>query len=380
MAPEEAPRRVLITADAVGGVWTYAIGLIRGLCARGIAVDLAVVGPPPSAAQRAEALAIAGLTLHEADFALEWMADPWSEVERTRLWLAELAARTRPDLAHLSMYAIATAPWPVELPLLVVGHSCVRSWWRAVHGVDAPPAWERYRREVAAGLRAADAIVAPTRAMLDALREHYGPLSRARVIFNAMAAASSAPTPPEAKSPEVLSAGRLWDEAKNLATLDRAAACVPWPVLVAGDTTHPDGQDINAGNVRLLGRLDARAMAAAYARAAIYCLPARYEPFGLSVLEAASAGCALVLGDIPSLRELWSGAAVFVDPKDDLAIARALTRLAVDPSARERMAEAARARAHVFAPARMVDAYLATYAEIAATARRRRTRSPACAS
>ncbi len=32
-------------------------------------------------------------------------------------------------------------------------------------------------------------------------------------------------------------------------------------------------------------------------------LPARYEPFGLSVLEAALSGCALVLGDIPSLRE-----------------------------------------------------------------------------
>ena len=34
-------------------------------------------------------------------------------------------------------------------------------------------------------------------------------------------------------------------------------------------------------------------------------LPARYEPFGLSILEAALSGCALVLGDLPSLRELW---------------------------------------------------------------------------
>ena len=39
---------------------------------------------------------------------------------------------------------------------------------------------------------------------------------------------------------------------------------------------------------------------------------ARYEPFGLAVLEAAQAGMRLVLSDIPSFRELWDGAATFV--------------------------------------------------------------------
>ena len=39
---------------------------------------------------------------------------------------------------------------------------------------------------------------------------------------------------------------------------------------------------------------------------------ALYEPFGLAVLEAAQAGCALVLSDIPTFRELWDGAALFV--------------------------------------------------------------------
>ena len=54
--------------------------------------------------------------------------------------------------------------------------------------------------------------------------------------------------------------------------------------------------------------------------AAIYALPARYEPFRLEVLEAAAPGCALVLGDIASLRELWDGAALFVAPDDDRAL------------------------------------------------------------
>ncbi len=44
------------------------------------------------------------------------------------------------------------------------------------------------------------------------------------------------------------------------------------------------------------------------------CVAGLYEPFGLSVLEAALSGCALVLGDIPSLRENWDGAADFAEP------------------------------------------------------------------
>jgi hypothetical protein len=38
------------------------------------------------------------------------------------------------------------------------------------------------------------------------------------------------------------------------------------------------------------------------------------EPFGLAVLEAAQAGCPLVLSDLPGFRELWDGAALFRRP------------------------------------------------------------------
>lgn len=43
----------------------------------------------------------------------------------------------------------------------------------------------------------------------------------------------------------------------------------------------------------------------------IYVHPALCEPFGLAVVEAAQAGCALVLSEIAPLRENWEGAALF---------------------------------------------------------------------
>ena len=78
-------------------------------------------------------------------------------------------------------------------------------------------------------------------------------------------------------------------------------------------------------------------------------------------------GCALVLGDIPSLRELWDGAATFVDPDDAAALTRALTTLIDDPSHRELMALLAMERAGRYGVDAMTDAYCAVYRHLAST-------------
>jgi glycogen synthase len=354
------PRKVLMTADTVGGVWNYALDLARGLGERGVEVALATMGEPPSDAQRETAARIPRLLLFESSFRLEWMEEPWRDVERAGDWLLRLEGRFAPDVVHLNGYCHAALPW--SAPKVVVAHSCVLSWWSAVRGEAAPESWDRYRRAVAAGLAAADLVIAPSRAMLDALTAHHGPLASTRVIGNGR---NGRLFRPAAKEPVVFAAGRLWDEAKNLSALERVAADLPWPVYVAGENHHPDGGgEARTHHARLLGRLSQRALAAWMGRSAIYCLPARYEPFGLSVLEAALAGCALVLGDIPSLRELWRGRAVFVPPDDPEALRRALAELIADPDRRNLLAAAARARALERTPERMVEGYLAAYGEL----------------
>jgi glycogen synthase len=359
-APHHRLSRVLMTADAVGGVWTYSLGLAAGLAEAGVAVDLAVMGPPPDAGQRRAAAAIPGLRLHESALKLEWMEDAAVDVARAGDWLLELEARTGPDLVHLNGYAHAVLPFRV--PKVVVAHSCVRSWWRAVHGQDPPPAWDRYTRAVTAGLAAADQVVAPSGAMLAALVAGYGPLrSPASVIPNGLPPVA----PRQARKRDVvLAAGRLWDAAKNIATLVAVADRLAWPVWIAGDRAPGQGRAADLPGVIALGRLDAAAMAAAYAEASIYALPARYEPFGLSILEAAQHGCALVLGDIPSLRENWDGAALFVDPADAGGLAELLAGLIADPAARTAWGARARTRAVDFSLARTCAAVLDLYTRL----------------
>ena len=68
------PRKVLLTADTVGGVWTYALDLARGLSDRGVPVVLATLGPKPDAVQLAAAAEVPGLALRTLDQPLYWLA------------------------------------------------------------------------------------------------------------------------------------------------------------------------------------------------------------------------------------------------------------------------------------------------------------------
>lgn len=366
-----APRTLLMTADAVGGVWNYSLELCRGLAEHDVNVVLATMGPAPSPEQRADANALRNVTLVEGDFRLEWMDAPWGDLASAGDWLLELEERYTPDLIHLNGYAHGALAW--RAPTLMVGHSCVLSWWHAVNGEEAPPEWNRYQDVVRTGLHAADTVVAPSLTMLASLVRYYGALPRAEVIPNGCAVGGVVGNAHgheragvdafHLKEPFVLSVGRLWDAAKNTATLARAARQIEWPVRVAGDVVGPAGAEAvgMSGGVELLGRCTPADLAGHYARAAIYALPARYEPFGLSVLEAALGGCALVLGDIASLRENWDGAAEFVPPNDSDALAACINTLAADEPRRRRLAARARARAAGLGTARMVDAYLAAY-------------------
>ncbi len=349
-----AVRRVFMTADAVGGVWTYAVALGRALVEAGAAVALATLGPRPSDGQRADAEA-AGLALRCGDWPLEWQR-AWKGPDQAAGWLLEEAARFGADLVHLNGYAHAVLPWSV--PVVVVGHSCVLSWYEAVRGVPAPSEWRRYREDVGRGLAAAHHVVAPSHAMLVALSRHYGPQPRASVVPNGLHAETR---PAVRREPIVLAAGRVWDEAKDFATLDAAAARISWPVFVAGDVRGDDGTRAALAHACALGRLPRPVLAARFGRAALFAHPAVYEPFGLAVLEAASGGCALVLSDLESLRETWDGCAAFVPPRDPAALADAVNVLAQDPVRRAALATRGHDRARTLTPQRMCRAYGAVY-------------------
>jgi hypothetical protein len=259
-------------------------------------------------------------------------------------------------LLHLNVPSQASG-LQAGVPVVVVSHSCVVTWWQAVRGTPFPSSWMWLRRANRRGLDRADVVLAPSRGHADALERAYGPIAGLRVCHNASTGSAVTAN----KEPWVFAAGRWWDEGKNGTALDRAAASAAWPVCVAGPLAGPNGERTTFAKAEALGEQSAAAVRAFMARASIFVAPSLYEPFGLAVLEAAHAGAALVLADIPVFRELWGDAAVFADPKSPEAFADAINLLAHGPDRRDVLARAARRRAERYTPARQMDEILEIY-------------------
>ena len=348
-----------MTADPIGGVWNYALELCGALQEYNTRVALATLGRRLSESQRAQVDSLGNVTLHESDFRLEWMPHPWDDLLTAGEWLLRIEREFRPDVVHLNHLVHADLPW--SAPVISIGHSCVLSWWAAVRREAAPEEWSSYRQKVTSSLRAARYVVAPTRAMLVELERYYGPFTESAVIHNARSARQFSAV---RKERLVLCAGRIWDRAKNVPALVEVAPRVSAPVVIAGEPIGPAGENIDVSGVRLLGALDAWELASWYARAAIYALPARYEPFGLTALEAALSGCALVLSDLDSLREVWGAAASYVPPDDHEALRDTLNELMLNESLRNRLAARAMARARQLTPARFAGQYMQLYRQV----------------
>lgn len=364
-----APRRVVMSADAVGGVWRYAIDLAGSLQQRGVAVALAGFGPPPSRAQRAEADA-ARLQLTWTDQPLDWMPGGLAASASVRREIARAADAFKADIAHVNSLAYAGREF--SQPVLAVAHSCVPTWWRAVRGCEAPSPWREHLHANAKGLRAATGIIVPSHAHGASLRAAYGEDFDVRVVYN-----GSTPTPAfrRRREPLVFAAGRWWDEAKNARALDAAARLTKWPILMAGSLHDPGGPRATIAHARALGPLDARTTCEWMRRASVFVAPSLYEPFGLAILEAARASTPLVLADIPTFRELWDGAALFAPPHEPAAFAAAIDRLMADADLRRSLARRARARAGRLTLDAQADAMLAAYASAVAGAETNAMRS-----
>jgi glycosyltransferase involved in cell wall biosynthesis len=352
-----------MTTDTVGGVFTYALELASALEDFGVEVLLATMGPLPTSSQRQQLNAIRNLRVFESTYKLEWMDDPWTDVQRAGEWLLDLEHRFRPDIVHVNGYAHAAQGF--RAPVLSVAHSCVLSWWDSVHHAAAPSEWQTYATQVKRGLLAADVVVAPTSWMMSAIEQHYGPMLSKVVIPNGRSAHRFRPG---RKLEFVMTAGRLWDEAKNVKLLAQLAPELQWPVMAAGT-----GCDNRGPNFRPLGNLCARSISAWMSASPIYAMPALYEPFGLSVLEAALSGNALVLGDIASLRENWEGAALFVPPDDAAFTTAAINRIIEDVELRHALQREAHRRALSFSTTTMAKRYLSLYRSVS-------TRRQACVS
>ena len=338
---------LLMTADAIGGVWQYSLDLAAALAPLGVATTLVTLGPRATAAQRAEA-AGAGVTLIESDLPIDWLCEGPEPIHAAGEQIAAIAAARQVDLVQLNMPTLG-ARARFGVPVVAVMHGCISTWWDAAHGTTLPAPYRWQRMLTHQALIAAGAVVAPSATHAGEVARHYGLVDAPLAIHNGR-------TPlvePGAAAParRLFTAGRLWDLVKDSALLDAVAARVPVPFRAAGATRGPHGETVEPDHLDLLGQLDTVTLAAELATQPVFVSAARFEPFGLAVLEAAAAGCPLILSDISTFRELWDGAATFVSVGDEDGYVAAIEAVLDDPAHAVVLGDAARARAERYTPA-----------------------------
>lgn len=352
------PMRVLMSVDAVGGVWRHAMELARPMRRLGVSVVFAGLGPQPRPEALSEARSLGEVVW--TGMPLDWMAGDHSQLDKVSENLEALALERGCDLIHLNVPSQA-ARLSGRIPSVVMSHSCVPTWWRAMRSEPLPDRLRWHADLNAQGFANAGAVLAPSFSHAEALHRCYGVLPGLRVAHNGIAAFLSA----DRREDFVFAAGRFWDEAKNASVIDEAARLSRWPVRLAGSCEAPDGNRVSFKHAEALGELPHDEVIALAQRAGVIVSASRYEPFGLAALEGARSGAPLVLSDIPTYRELWRGAALFFDPNDPAALADCLNRLAGDANLRSQMGLMALARSRQYTPDRQARAVREVYGEIA---------------
>jgi glycosyltransferase involved in cell wall biosynthesis len=297
----------------------------------------------------AEAGLVPGIDLISLGYRLEWMPDSAGDVELARKELGAIARSWRPDIIHCNQFCFGSLH--TAAPRVVVAHSDLTGWitWHRKDGeydeeeLIKDPVVNAYREMVSRGLAAASSVVSPSRFMAQYVDEAYGCPSE--VIYNGLWPDLYRPGP---KTAVAVVAGRLWDEAKRAATAVEAADGLPVELRLIGATQGPSGERARlpqTANSTYTGPKRWKETREELASAQFCLATSSYEPFGLSMLEAAFCGCALIANDIPPFRELWKDSAAFYRRNDVGGLQAKLAELMKKPSEAERLGKAARSRA-----------------------------------
>jgi glycosyltransferase involved in cell wall biosynthesis len=274
--------------------------------------------------------------------------------------LPGLIAAQRVGLYHGTKNVL---PWRLSVPGVVTVHDL------AVYACPDTFAWPQrlhFQLCVPPSVRRAARVIADSEhARGDLVRRFHLDRERVPVVPLAVPAALAAPPPPAAVAELrsrhglgehlVACVGTVQPRKRVEHVIDafgRARGAERgWELVIAGRLRpgyQPAWLQALPAGVRWLGELDDADLSALYAAAAVAMSASEYEGFGLTVLEAMAAGCAVVAVAVTSVPEVAGDAALLVPRSDAALLGDALARLLDDPAARAALGERARRRAATF--------------------------------
>lgn len=353
-----------------GGVQGQALGLAEAYASLGHEVLLmapeALAVAPPAPPRGALELVDLGTTMQvRANGSLAPV--PWSPA--ALMATRRALRRYRPELVHLHEPIL---PGPA-LEALVVSRQArqIATFHRA--GADRwYRAWGRVVGRLLPGSLALTAVSPEARSTAaDVLGRSPSTIALLWNGVDSRRFSKAAPWPTSA--PTVMFLGR--HEARKGADI-LLSAVTGWPehlqIWIAGEGRSTPSLRQRAAlddRVHFLGRIDEAEKASRLAGADCFCAPAlRGESFGVVLLEAMAAGCAVVASDLPGYRDAGGDVVRYVPPGDPAALRATLGEILCDAPLRKRLGELGRRRAAAFGFTALAHRYLAIGLEGASAA------------
>jgi glycosyltransferase involved in cell wall biosynthesis len=260
--------------------------------------------------------------------------------------LRQAVRRDRPDVFFAPAY---TAPLGTGVPLAVTIHDLSfvahPEWFRTAEGF-------RRRWLTRRAAHSASVIFTDSRFSRSEIEGRLGvEPARIRVIPPGVTPRHSGAA--TGREPIVLFVGSLFNRRRLpdlIAAFARATRDLPdarlaivgdnrtWPPLDLAAVAATQGV---ASRTEFLNYVDESMLASLYSRASVFAFLSEYEGFGLTPLEALSAGVPAVVLDTAVAREVYGEAVTYVPPGEVEAAADALRRLLVEPEARATLLSAA---------------------------------------
>ena len=265
---------------------------------------------------------------------------PFTLWEQVRL-PAELKV-LRPDVIHFPYPMI---PFGAQRPIIISVHDLIPirlpQYFSFRHRV-------LYRISLRLGLRAADAVICPSRATFSDLQSVFHlDASRLFMVPAGIGETFHPRTAGELKSAKAIY--RLPDQYilyvgsnkphKNLTALvDAYARLQGAPLLVIAGQEDARYLDIRhrvdslglGEKIRFAGAIPEKDLPVIYSGSMAFIFPSLYEGFGFPPLEAMACGAPVACSDIACLRETAGDAALFFDPHSPESITNAITRILRD--------------------------------------------------
>lgn len=153
----------------------------------------------------------------------------------------------------------------------------------------------------------------------------------------------------------------------------------PWPLVLRGDPKGAESDVASkirqlelSADVLMLPRLDRNELPALYSAASAMVFPSLYEGGGIPVIEAMACGCPVAAADIPAVRENAREAALYFNPMDVSAMAKAMLGLQTDEEQRESRRKQGLLRAREFKAESIVPILQKAYRLAAESSHKRR--------